>query len=477
MQSVGTGWGVARDRRRHREGRGRRRSLGWLDRRRRPARTRARPAGIAGHIFPVWTRFRGRQGRRDVGRRGARRCSRSSSRSTPRSAAIGALGLRNAERAIWVSAARSGSRAALVWWLADLPNLWGPEPTVGLPIFAVVSAVMILGKFAAARPPTSPSASPVIALVTDSNAQLPASCASGSACSVVPLTIVLDGEDRIEGVDLSADEFYDRLAAGADGVDGRAVAGSVRRGVRGRRGRAARPRSSRSTSARTPRRRSTRRPSRRASSRRSRSRSSTPARRRSRWRAACGPPGRCSSAAGPRVPPRPRRARSPTTIDNVFVVGALDLARRGGRLAAGADARRRRAFRCSRSHGGTMEVVERAHDVEGAVEAMVPYFVRGPSRGRAMRVGVGQAGAEAIGRRPRGSRSRRAPRSPSSCATTSARRWARTPVRARSGAVFFPDDAGALSSRRDRSPARLRWWRRQSDDAASSSHTTSRGVP
>ena len=66
-------------------------------------------------------------------------------------AAIGALGLRNAERAIWVTCPL-WIASAVVWWLADLPNLWGPEPTVGLAIFAVVSAVMILGKFAASRP-------------------------------------------------------------------------------------------------------------------------------------------------------------------------------------------------------------------------------------------------------------------------------------------------------------------------------------
>ena len=32
--------------------------------------------------------------------------------------------------------------AAVAWWLADLPNLWGPHPTVGLPISAVVGSGM-----------------------------------------------------------------------------------------------------------------------------------------------------------------------------------------------------------------------------------------------------------------------------------------------------------------------------------------------
>jgi acyl phosphate:glycerol-3-phosphate acyltransferase len=114
-------------------------------------------AGIAGHIFPVWTGFRGGKG-----------IATSAGAVLAvfpiffpidaAAAAIGALGLRNAERAIWVTCPLWVA-SAFVWWLADLPNLWGPDPTVGLAVFAVVSAVMILGKFAAARVPrTAPSA-------------------------------------------------------------------------------------------------------------------------------------------------------------------------------------------------------------------------------------------------------------------------------------------------------------------------------
>jgi len=37
--------------------------------------------------------------------------------------------------------------AAIVWWTADWSLWWGPEPSVGLVIYAVVGATMILARF------------------------------------------------------------------------------------------------------------------------------------------------------------------------------------------------------------------------------------------------------------------------------------------------------------------------------------------
>ncbi|MEX0663554.1 MAG: glycerol-3-phosphate acyltransferase [Acidimicrobiia bacterium] len=112
-------------------------------------------AGIAGHIFPVWSRFRGGKGVATSG--GAVLVVFPIYFPVDAAvAAIGALSTHNSERAIWISAP-VWVGAALGWWLADLPNLWGPEPSVGLPISAAVGAGMILGKFIAARRPPMPA--------------------------------------------------------------------------------------------------------------------------------------------------------------------------------------------------------------------------------------------------------------------------------------------------------------------------------
>lgn len=52
----------------------------------------------------------------------------------------------------------------------------------------------------------------MIGLCTDSNAQLTPDLAARFGVEVVPLAVSIDGVDHLEGVDLGADEFYERLA-------------------------------------------------------------------------------------------------------------------------------------------------------------------------------------------------------------------------------------------------------------------------
>ena len=54
----------------------------------------------------------------------------------------------------------------------------------------------------------------MIGLVTDSNSQLPAELAERYGVEIVPLTVTVDGVAHLEGVDLDADGFYARFAGG-----------------------------------------------------------------------------------------------------------------------------------------------------------------------------------------------------------------------------------------------------------------------
>jgi DegV family protein with EDD domain len=54
-----------------------------------------------------------------------------------------------------------------------------------------------------------------VGIVTDSTADLPAEVLLERSVTVVPLTVSLDGHDYLDGVDISAAEFYSRLQASA----------------------------------------------------------------------------------------------------------------------------------------------------------------------------------------------------------------------------------------------------------------------
>jgi DegV family protein with EDD domain len=230
----------------------------------------------------------------------------------------------------------------------------------------------------------------VIGLVTDSNAQLPPELLGRYGIEVVPLTVTVDGVDHLEGVDLDADAFYAAFAGGATpkvatsqpspgrfaatyrslaeaGATeilsvhiGAAVSGTVN--------------SARLAAADSP----------------------VPVRVVDTGTASFGV-GCCvweaAEALRSGVSAAEAAARAQALaprIGNVFVVGALDLVRSGGRLAPGAEAGE--GIPVLSLVDGAVQVVGTAADV-GAATAVMAERVR--AAGAALRVAVGIADAGA----------------------------------------------------------------------------------
>ncbi len=233
----------------------------------------------------------------------------------------------------------------------------------------------------------------MIGIVTDSNAQLPAELAERYGVEIVPLTVTVDGTEYLEGVDLDADTFYARFGGptppavstsqpspgrfaatyravaerGADEIlsvhIGSAVSGTVN--------------AARLAAQDAP----------------------VPVRvvdtGTASFAIACcvweagevlarGADGEEAAAVAEAVA---------ATVGNVFVVGALELARAGGRMASGSVDDAAGAIPVLTLAGGVMTAVGQALDTDQAADAMADH-VR--SSGTSLRVGVGVADASAL---------------------------------------------------------------------------------
>jgi len=226
-----------------------------------------------------------------------------------------------------------------------------------------------------------------VALVTDSNSQLPAELRERFRVHVVALTVVLDGTPYREGIEITTAESYDHLARGADVstaapspgevaavYDAAVAAGATEilsihvgsntsgtiHAVRLAAGGAAVPVEVVDTG------------------------TASFAISCCVWAAAD------VLAAGGSVAAAAGAARAAATVvDNVFVVGALDLARRGGRLATSVD-EQPGDVPVLALVDGRIEAVGRVGDIDAAVTAMTEYVV-GRAAGAPIRVGVGDA--------------------------------------------------------------------------------------
>jgi DegV family protein with EDD domain len=224
----------------------------------------------------------------------------------------------------------------------------------------------------------------LIGIVTDSNSQLPPELAARYRVEVVPLSVTVDGRDYLEGVDLDAGEFYARFQSGRPMVStaqpspgrfaeayeavaaggateilsihiGSSVSGTVN--------------SARLASQVAP-----------VPVRIVDTGTASFAVSLCVWEAAE------AIAAGATLEEAAAAAeRVGTTVGNVFVVGALDLARAGGRLAGDVGAPST-TIPVLTLAGGLMREVGRCHDLAEAADAMTGFIRAG---GSSLRVGVG----------------------------------------------------------------------------------------
>lgn len=118
-------------------------------------------AAVIGHCVPVWNGGRGGKGvATSVGQ-----CAATfPAWSVLDLAVAGAVAAsprwkRRATAATAVSSA-TWVAASVLWWRRDLPNLWGPRPTVALPLAAAASSAVIMWRFVTATAPPRPPAPP-----------------------------------------------------------------------------------------------------------------------------------------------------------------------------------------------------------------------------------------------------------------------------------------------------------------------------
>ena len=229
----------------------------------------------------------------------------------------------------------------------------------------------------------------MIGIVTDSNAQLPPELVARYDVEVVPLTIIVDGKEFAEGVDLDADAFYDLFAGGAtpsvatsQPSPGAFAAAYERAAAKGATeilsihiGSAVSGtlNSARLVAGDAP-----------VAVRLVDTNTSSFGIACCVWEAAD------AVAAGASIDEAAGVAETVgASVGNVFVVSALDLARAGGRVVVD-DAATADGIPVLSLDGGDLKVVASVHDVEAATDAMAAYCTR-EELGDRLRIAVGMA--------------------------------------------------------------------------------------
>jgi acyl phosphate:glycerol-3-phosphate acyltransferase len=111
---------------------------------------------VIGHCAPVWNGFRGGKGVATSA--GTSLVCFPAYMPIDVSLAAGTLALSGgkAGMATYVASAIFVT-AAFYWWLGGRGNIWGPRPTIGLPLYALSTSGIIIYRFLTAPPAFSPS--------------------------------------------------------------------------------------------------------------------------------------------------------------------------------------------------------------------------------------------------------------------------------------------------------------------------------
>jgi acyl phosphate:glycerol-3-phosphate acyltransferase len=103
-------------------------------------------AAVVGHCYPVWKGFHGGKGVAT----GIGQFLATSPAQLPVEVVAGLTGALSPRRralAISVALGTGWIACSVVWWRKDLPNLWGPRPTVALPLAATTTTAIVLQRF------------------------------------------------------------------------------------------------------------------------------------------------------------------------------------------------------------------------------------------------------------------------------------------------------------------------------------------
>ncbi len=113
-------------------------------------------ASVVGHCFPVWNGGRGGKG---VGT-SVGQCLATFPAYFPLDMTVAAVTStrrwRGRARAATLLSSALWVASGVLWWRRRWPNLWGPEPTVALPIANLVSSLVIAYRFMTVPDPTLP---------------------------------------------------------------------------------------------------------------------------------------------------------------------------------------------------------------------------------------------------------------------------------------------------------------------------------